>query len=194
MAVYASAASLALFLARALTAAETASASAACAAATEYVDRFTGKTWQGQTITGELQTVPYNGIVRLDRLPVASLTTVTARWLYVGETIISLVANTDYELIDALNGLVLVNRPQGTVLTVTYVTGSTVPADIALAANIIAASYLISAPAASLKPRGIQKLKAGSAEITYDPIDRSMPIPPTAYALLAAYRPAFSFA
>jgi hypothetical protein len=192
--MYADATSLALYLGRSLTTAEAASASAAAAAATAYIDWVTGMCWQGLTVTGELQTVPTTGIVQLDRRPVASVTMVTARWLILGETPVTLVAGTDYELIDPLNGYVLVNRAAGTTLTVTYVTGSTVPADIALAANIIAADYLVSAPAASGEERGIAKLKAGSAEITYDPIDREYPLPPAAQAILDAYRSAVMFA
>lgn len=205
MAAYADAASLAIYLGRSLTAPETAAASSACAAATDYIDRYVGKSWQGTTISGEVQTV-MGPTVRLDRVPVASITSATARPPLVGATPRMLVAGTDYELIDPLNGVLLVSGYGyvdavistegcvGTVLTITYVVGSPAPAAIQQAANIIAAQYLVSAPAASNQARGIQKLKAGSAEITYDPIDTAISIPLPAQALLDAYRPAVSFA
>lgn len=193
MTAYADATSLALYLGRDLTAAEAASASAACAAATDYIDRYVGKSWQGVSVSGELQTV-YAPTVRLDRAPVASVASVTARSLVVGETPRVLVAGTGYELIDTLNGMLLVNESEGTILTVSYVVGSPAPASIAQAANIIAAQFLVSAPAYSKQVRGIQKLKADSAEITYDPIETALSIPPTAQVLLDAYRPGFSFA
>lgn len=200
---YATAESLTIYLGRDLTGPEEDAAGPSCAAASDYIDRVVGKSWQGRTVGGELQTVPSNGIVRLDYRPVASVTSVTSRSLIVGETPRVLVAGTDYELIDPLNGQILVNGYgydvitttgcAGQVLTIAYVVGTAVPSDIAMAANIIAAGYLVAAPAASNAARGIQKLKAGSAEITYDPIDREMTVPPAAYALLAAYRPAVLF-
>jgi hypothetical protein len=202
MAAYCTPASLELYLGRALTDAESDSAIGACLAATDFIDRYTGSSWQGTTISGELQTVT-GPTVRLDWRPVSAITSVTARSLVVGATPRSLVAGTDYELVDALNGVLLVNAAYdvitttmsaGTVLTVTYVVGAVVPAAISLAANIIAAAYAVGGSAASGAGRGIQKLEAGSAKITYDPIERTVAIPPTAYELLAAYRPAVLFA
>jgi hypothetical protein len=202
VAAYCTPESLELYLGRALTDAESDSATGACLAATDFIDRYTGRSWQGTTITGELQTVR-GPTVRLDWRPVASVTSVTARSLTVGATARVLVAGTDYELLDPLNGILLVNAPYdiittttiaGTVLAVTYVTGAVVPAAISLAANIIAAAYAVGGSAASGAGRGIQKLEAGSAKITYDPIEKTVAIPPTAYELLAAYRPAVAFA
>lgn len=206
MAAYCTPESLELYLGRALTDAESDSAPGACLAATDFIDRYTGKSWQGTTVTGELQTVPassavwsgetgwYGRLVRLDWKPVVSVTSVTARGLVVGETPRVLVAGTGYELIDPLNGRLLVNESTGTVLTVTYVTGSTVPATISQAANIIAAAYAVAGSAAAGTDRGIQKLKAGSVEITYDPVESVIAIPSTALELLSLHRPAVMFA
>jgi hypothetical protein len=190
---YASAASLAAYLQRALTAAETASAAAACAAATDYIDGYTQRSWQSATVSGEIQ-VARDGLIRLDRRPIASVTSVAKRAAYLGASSTTLTSPSGYEIINAAEGQLLVNAVDGEIVTVTYTVSGGVPDDIALAANIIAASYLISAPASSLQARGIQKLKAGSAEITYDPIDKDRPIPPTAYALLAPYRAATALA
>lgn len=189
---YADATSLALFLQRTLTAAEAASVTAACAAATAFIDNYLGRTWQGTAVTGEIQ-VARDGLIRVDRRPISSVTSVTKRGVYLGATSATLTSPTGYEIINAAEGQLLVNAADGEIVTVGYTT-SGVPDDIALAANIIAAGYLVSAPAASGQERGIQKLKAGSAEITYDPIDTDMPVPPTAYALLAPYRSTFAFA
>jgi hypothetical protein len=203
---YATAASLELYLQRQLSGEEGDAAALAVAAASDYIDRYVGKSWQGTTISGEVQTVPKDGIVRLDRRPVASVTTVLSRPLLVGVAPLTLVAGTDYELLDPLNGIVLVHGYGyvdavistlghfDTALIVTYVVGSPAPAAIQQAANIIAAQYLTSAVAYFAQSRGIQKLKAGSAEITYDPIDAAATLPPAAQAILDAYRPAMAFA
>lgn len=193
MADYCDAADLATYLGRALTSTEASAASAACAAATDYIDAFTGRSWQSSTITGEIQTAR-SGLVRLDHRPVATVTSVTKRGVYLGATSTTLTSPTGYEIINAAEGQLLVNAIDGDLVTVTYTTSGGVPDDIALAANIIAAGYLIAAPAASLQARGIQKLKSGDDEITFDPIAKDLPIPPTAYALLAGYRPVFGFA
>lgn len=194
MADYCSAASLATYLGRALTATETASAAAACAAATDFIDGYVGRTWQSTTVTGEIQQAK-GGMVRLDRRPIVSVSSVTKRGVYLGASSTTLTSPSGYEVINAAEGQLLVNAVDGDMITVSYAT-SGVPDDIALAANVLAAGYLISTPAASLQTRGIQKLKAGSAEITYDPIDKSVSVPPAAYAILANYRAAsaFSFA
>lgn len=194
MASYADASSLSTYLGRALTAAETASATSACAAATDFIDAYTGRTWQSTTVTGEIQQAK-GGMVRLDRRPIVSVTSVTKRGVYLGASATTLTSPTGYEVINAAEGQLLVNAVDGDLITVSYTT-SGVPDDIALAANVLAAGYLISAPAMSLQARGIQKLKAGSAEITYDPLDKSLSVPPAAYAILENYRAAsaFSFA
>lgn len=192
MADYCSAASLATYLGRALTATEAAAATAACAAATDFIDKYTGRTWQSTTVTDEIQQA-VGGMIRLDRRPIVSVSAVAKRGVYLGASSTTLTSPSGYEVINPVEGQLLVNAVDGEIVTVSYTT-TAVPDDIVLAANVIAASYLISAPAASLQTRGIQKLKAGTAEITYDPIDRSQPVPPTAYALLAAYRSGFAFA
>lgn len=193
VAAYCTPDSLALYLERDLSDGESDGAPAACLAATDYIDRVCRKSWQGLTVSGEIQKV-YSPQVWLNLRPVASVTSVTARSIVLGETPTVLVAGTGYELLDAANGVLLVNEWAGTLLTVTYTVSSTIPAAISLAANIIAAAYAVSGPALSGQARGIQKLEAGTAKITYDPISTSTPIPPMADALLDAYLPSLVFA
>lgn len=187
MTAYATAASLALYLGRALTAAETAEAAAACDAATDLIERYTGKTWQGTTITGELQAVG-GEFIYLNRSPVTSITSITRRAQLIGETATTLVAGTDYELIDAARGRVLVSASQGSLLTVTYVVTATVPASISLAANMLAAEFLkpASMPA---RPMGVTRLTADDMTIQWDrPVVTDSGIPADVAALLNLYK------
>lgn len=193
MAAYCTPDSLESYLGRTLTDAESDSAVGACLGATAYIDAYTGRSWQAATVAGEIQQAR-DGMVSLDQRPVVTVTTVTKRGVYLGATPTTLTSPTGYEIINAAEGQLLVDAVDGDLITVTYTVAATAPDDVALAANIIAASYAVAGSAASGEGRGIHKLEAGSAKLTYDPIDTSVSIPPTAYALLAKYRPSLSFA
>lgn len=188
MAAYCTPDSLELYLGRALTNAESDSATGACLGATAYIDKVLGRSWQSATITGEIQQAR-DGMIRLDQRPIATVTSVTTRGVYLGASSTVLTSPTGYELINAVEGQLLVNASDGDIVTVSYTVSGGVPADIALAADIIAAAYAVSGSAESGAARGIQKLKAGSAEITYDPIDKAMAIPPRAQEILDTYMP-----
>jgi hypothetical protein len=194
MAQYATVVSLEAYLGRALTDAESDGADAACAAATDLIDGYTGRTWQTATVTGELHTV-LDKLVRLDSAPVSAITSVTSRYLTAGETPTTLVADVDYELLDATNGILLVNAYRGTTLTVAYTRPATVPPSITQAANIIAASWLVGVGAIDTRAAGLTQLTAGSVTLKWQlGTDAAASIPGEAKALLAPYRNAVLFA
>ncbi len=164
-------------------------ATALVAAASAYVDRYTGRTWVAATVTGEVRTA-YDGLVRLTRAPVASVSSVSVRGAYLGAASSVLVAGTGYELLDATRGLLAVDAYDGQLATVTYVTAPTVPDDIKQAAVILAASWL--SPGLNAQGRTFSKIKAGSAELVYR--DTDLPLPPAAAAILDGYRAGLVFA
>jgi hypothetical protein len=77
--------------------------------AAEYeVDRETGRSWIATSpVSGELHTVT-SDYVYLEHRPVVAITSVMARLLSIGSTYRTLTAGTDYELIDATNGIMLI--------------------------------------------------------------------------------------
>ena len=159
-------------------------------AASDYVDRYTGRSWVAVTVTGEIQ-VARHGLVRLDRRPISTVTTVSKRGVYLGATPTTLTSPTGYEIINAAEGQLLVNATDGDIVTVTYATAPTVPDDIKQAVILLALSWL----GGTINPSGqtYSKLKAGSVELTYRD-NADAPVPPSVKAILDGYRPAINFA
>lgn len=204
---YADATSLELYLGRDLTDAEALQATAVCDAATEQIEGYTGKTWQGTTITGEQHTV-YGVTITLSRTPVASISSITLRYPSVGMTPVTLVAGTDYEILNAQTGQVLLasynldpiinasHYRQGSILTVNYTITVVVPASIALAANMLAAYLLLPTGGDENQQLGIKSYSVGQ-ELSVTYFDRnasSGSLPDGVKALLAPYRPRVVFA
>jgi hypothetical protein len=76
-------------------------------AAEVEVDRETGRSWLDTSpVTGELHTV-YGPVVYLSHRPVGTVSLVTIRPVSVGSLPQTLTAGSDYELIDATNGIIL---------------------------------------------------------------------------------------
>jgi hypothetical protein len=182
------------YLGRVLTDGESDGADAACLAATDWIDNYTGLSWQSGTITGEVHTV--NGpMLALDFPPLTAITSITARGTYVGATVKTLVAGRDYDVLDAANGLLVLNQTDGDTLTVSYTRPVTVPASITQAANIIAAGYLVGASATNTRAAGLTELSAGSVTLKWQlSSDAQASIPAEAQALLAPYRSLAYFA
>ena len=189
---YALAADVALFLGRTLSADQTTEATALLAAASAYVDRYTGQTWVAATVTGEIQTVR-DGMIRLDRRPISGVTTVSVRGVYLGASSTVLTSPTGYEIINAAEGQLLIGANDGAMATVTYTAAPTVPDDIEQA-TIMLASYWLGA---AITPAGLvySKIKSDEEELTYrNANDKDTPIPPSVQAILNGYRSAFAFA
>lgn len=192
MAAYIVDTDLEAFLGRALTAAEDAQFATAEAAVRGMIDRYTGRSWDGGTIDDELHTV-LGPTLTLARRPVTAITTVRARAARIGATWATLTANTHYELIDALNGILYVSSVHETVLEVTYTVGTTLPGPVKLAAEIMAASMLaggIASGSANAALAGVKRWSVDGESIEYATTNSSAAgaIPADARALLDAYR------
>jgi hypothetical protein len=188
VALYATAATLEVYLGRPLSDAETDGAAAATAAATDFIDQYTGQTWQSATVTGEVHTLN-GGVLVLDHAPMTAITAITGRAPYVGATVRAWAAGTDYDLIDAAGGVLLTNQADGTIVTVSYTRPATVPPSILQAANIIAAGYLVGAASFDSRTAGLTELSAGSVTLKWQlSSDAAAAVPAEAKALLAPYR------
>src|SRR4051794_29611342 len=89
-------------------------AAALVAAASDFVDRYTGRTWVGGTVTGEVHTVS-RGRIRLDRAPISGVTLLTVVAPYIGSVPETLAAGVGYQILDPTAGVILVSAAAGAV-------------------------------------------------------------------------------
>lgn len=182
------------FLGESLSAEAEDAADALREAASKFVDRYTGRSWVAGTVTGEVQRASRGadgqGMIRLDRPPVGSVSSVSARSPYLGAASATLLAGSGYELIDAVEGLLYVGVAAGDLVTVTYTTAPVVPDDIKAATTMLVAHWARSATDAT--GMIFSKIKAGSAELTYR--EQAETLPADVKAILDGYRPAVAFA
>lgn len=119
-------------------------ASVLAPAATEAVDAYTGRSWQGTAITGERVPV-YGDRAWLAHPPVSALS-LTWRALAPGSTVTTGASGTDYELVDAATGLVTFtgwwHGSQPEYVLANYTSTSDAPAAVQLAATMLAAGWL----------------------------------------------------
>ncbi len=160
-------------------------------AASDYIDRHTGRSWAAVTATAEIQ-IARAGLIRLDRRPIATVTLVTKREAILGAAATTLTSPTGYEIINALEGQLLVDALDGWIVTTSYTTAPLVPDDIKQATIMLSLAWL----GGTIDPSStrLAKLKAGSVELTYRTDDSSSSVPPTVKAILDGYRPAMAFA
>lgn len=123
--------------------------------AESWIDQATGRVWLATSPTTEFHSV-LGPVVYLRNRPVVAVTSVTRRPLSPGATVTTLVANTQYELIDAANGILLLSgypyndvvintettSSYGYLVTVTYTSTTPVPADIQRAATLLVADWM----------------------------------------------------
>lgn len=125
------------------------------AQAEDYIDRYTGRAWAVVSpVVDELHTVtgPY---LYLKHAPVTTITSLRVRVGAVGATETTLTAGTEYELIDPVHGIMLINAGYpfgfdvvvntteyaGYILRVSYTTTTPVPGDIERAATLLVANW-----------------------------------------------------
>jgi hypothetical protein len=138
---YTTAGAVADLLGLTFTAAQEAQADVLIEQVEAYIDRETGRGWLVGTQTAEVHHVG-GATILLRYAPVASITTVLGR-LGVGEAETTLVADTDYEVMDLENGHLRLIYPRSyDRLRVTYVPVDTVPSDLARAAAEMVAAWL----------------------------------------------------
>jgi len=112
-------------LGRTLTSAQEAEAAALIPAATAWINGRLGGVWpQTAAQTDEYHLVE-GPLVFLRYRPVASLASVSVRGPWPGTTATALVANTEYELLDATRGILRVSVDPGYEIRVTYTPNAT---------------------------------------------------------------------
>lgn len=152
-------------------------------AATAWIERYTGRSWQAGAISNEIHTV-YQGAVRLGR-PVSSVSGITYRTLTPDETPTVLGVDS-WELFDVAAGLVLVSLTDDTVVLVSYTPAGTVPADVAHAATMIAASWLH--PTLNPSTAGIDQISVGQNDVSVKFSSDARTVPNAALLILSLYR------
>lgn len=141
-----------------------------------FIDRYTGRAWiVTSPHTDELHSV-YSPVVYLRNRPVTAVTSVKARSAHIGATETTLTAGTQYELLDAANGILTVSNGypfdvvinteggyEGYLLKVTYTSSTPVPGDIQHAATLLAAEWML--PRLNPDYQGVESYRiAGSGD------------------------------
>lgn len=161
-------------------------------AASTWIDRYTGRTWQAASpVTDEpcalmLQAVGLRCYVKYR--PVTSVTSVKLRSLLPDASVTTLSASS-WELWDAAQGLILLDGTStaNLVALVTYAhTATTAPADVQLACSQIAGAWLT----ASLQPEalGVASLAVGQNDLSVTYRTDGHDVPPEARRILDQYR------
>jgi hypothetical protein len=186
---YTDAAAISAYLGRTFTADEEAQATVCATAASGLIDRYTGQTWVGTSIVAEQHTV-FGPYVYLDRTPMTAISAVTARSLDIGAVPTTLAAGSDYELLDTSRGLLRVGVADRSLVAVSYTAPGTVPAEVGLAATMLAAHLLAKGPSDD-GAFGLKAVRMGTFEVQYqnDPAPGAgSALPPEVAGLLSGYR------
>lgn len=167
MVAYTDAQKIANYLGVTLTSSQQTQAGLAAQAASDWIDTFKARTWQGATpVIDELHT-PVGDRVYLNGRPIATVTAVSTRQRVVGSSW-SLLGTSEYELIDATNGVLLISGWAEPGLDVkvsyTHTAGSNVPSTISFAATIIAASLL--GPTLRPNTAGLESVSVGQNDVS----------------------------
>jgi hypothetical protein len=188
VASYTDATKMAAYLGLTFTAGQITQAGEMALAATAWIDRYVGKTWQGSSpITNELHTI-LGDRVYLTHRPVAAVSAVKTRADYADADETTLSAG-QYELLDATNGVLLLQgwAPAGGLALVTYThTMTTVPADVALAATMIASAWMGGALAPGTI--GAESIAVGQNDIAIKFGSSRSDVPTEALSILNGYR------
>ena len=189
MSAYTDANKIAAYLGVTLTGAQQTQAGVMADAATAWIDRYLGRSWQATSpVTDELHAI-IGDRVYLTHRPVVAVSSVKTRAIYEGATITTLSAS-QYELLDAASGLVLLEgwTSGADVLALTTYTHSvsTAPADVQLAASMIAAGWL----GGALNPgtAGVESLSVGQNDVSVKYSATRSDVPAEARSILNGYR------
>ena len=188
MSAYTDAQKIANYLGTTLTGAQQTQAGVMSDAATAWIDRYLGRSWQATSpVTDEKHSIIGDRVYLTNR-PVVALTSVKARGIYEGATVTTLSAS-QYELLDAANGIVLLDGwVSGDELALTSYTHSvnSAPADVQLAASMIAAGWL----GGALNPgtAGVESLSVGQNDVSVKYSATRSDVPVEALSILNGYR------
>lgn len=189
MTAYSDATKVGNYLGVTLTASQITQAGVTAQAASDWIDRYLGKSWQGTSpVTDELHTLVKDRVY-LNNRPVASITSVKTRAAaFVGFGWTTLDAS-QYELLDAANGVLLIagwSASSEGLVQVTYAYTLALPTPVGLAATMIAASWL--GPTMVGLPSGLDSIALGQNDIAVKFGSSARDVPPEALTLLAGYR------
>lgn len=188
MVAYTDATAIAGYLGLTLTSPQQTQATTLAAAATAWIDRYTGRSWQASSpITDELHEL-VGDTVYLTNRPVTAVTSVKTRERYADAGTTTLDAS-QWELLDATNGVLLILgwAGAGRLALVTYTHSvSAAPDDVELAATMIAAAWLSQA----LRPstEGVEQISVGQNDISVKFAATRGDVPPSALSILNGYR------
>lgn len=190
MTAYTDAAKIAAYLGVTLTGAQQNQAGVLADAATAWIDRYVGQSWQDDgSVTDELHTLTRDRVY-LNLRPVVAVSSVKTRAAaFVGFGWTTLSAG-QYELLDAQNGVLLIqgwSASSEALVQVTYTHSATsAPADVQLAASMIAASWLGQA----LRPntQGVDSVSVGQNDVSVKFSASRSDVPSEAKSILAGYR------
>lgn len=185
---YTDATAIAGYLGVTLTSAQQTQAGVLASAATAWIDRYTGRSWQSSSpITDELHEL-VGDTVYLNARPVTAVSSVKTRERFADAGTTTLDAS-QYELLDATNGVLLILgwAGAGRLALVTYTHSvSAAPDDVELAATMIAAAWLSQA----LRPstEGVEQISVGQNDISVKFAATRGDVPMAALSILKAYR------
>jgi len=164
---YTDATKIAAYLGVTLTSPQQTQAGIAAQAASDWIDEYKGRSWQvASPVTDELHTLTGDRVY-LNNRPVAAVSSVKTRaaaFVGIGWTTL---ATSQYELLDAANGVLLIqgwSASSQALVQVSYThTGTTPPSQIGLAATIIAASLL--GPTLRPNTAGLDSVSVGQNDV-----------------------------
>jgi hypothetical protein len=184
---------IALHLGVTLTADQATQAGIVAAAVTEWIDREAGRSWQTSSpATDELHTLAGDRVY-LNNRPVTAVSSVKTRpAAFVGFAWTTL-DSSQYELLDATNGVLLIqgwSASSQALVQVSYTYTLAVPADIGLAATILAAELMT--PTLHPESAGVSQIAVGQNDINVKFADASF-VTPSVNRALALVRGRRSF-
>lgn len=189
------------YLGRTLTAEEVARLAVVAPAVTARIDRYTGHSWQGESVATTRTAMPLDRTILLDWAPIASVETVRTRSPEIGSAWVDLIDGETYELLDAGRGLVAVSTWCGWMVEVAYTVGSALPEPVHLAAQMLASAWLAGGGAAGSAGgagSGITRFSVDGETVEYagassggaygGGLSFASGLPPEVTALLDAYK------
>ena len=188
MAAYTDATKIAAYLGLTLTSPQQTQAGVVADAATAWVERHTGRSWQiASPVTDELHEL-VGDTVYLNQRPATAVSAVKTRERYADAGVTTL-STSEWELLDATNGVLLILgwAARGILALVTYThTATAAPDDVELATTMIASAWL----SQTLRPstQGVDQLSVGQNDITVKFSASRSDVPAEAVSILRAYR------
>ncbi|HEX5164235.1 MAG TPA: hypothetical protein VFV93_02465 [Thermomicrobiales bacterium] len=193
MTAYTNATNIAAYLGTTLTADQQTQAALVAQAISDWIDRETNQSWQqASPATDELHTLTGNRVY-LNHRPVVAVTSVKTRAAAFTAFDWTTLDASQYELLDAANGLLLIegwSASSAALVQVSYTYTLAIPSEIALAATILASDLMT----VTLHPEaaGVSQIAVGQNDISVKYADASA-VPPAVSRALEMVRGRRSF-